>query len=176
MQSIAKGGDSIEKVKLERLFVKREVMNRQHQFLTNESIPSPLSYEEIFNAKREGAQNVVVHVYLDEDEPKTVEGALTQAISELGFPASSGQVRNKHSTHIITGEYVSDKQYLNVEGFEKYKFVLKLKAMKADTKVESGHLNFEVVETGRNFSQANDRAIPKFQEYVKANIEKLNLR
>lgn len=176
MKSIAKSGSSIEKVKLERLFVKREVLNRQHQFLTNQSIPSSISYEDIFSAKRDAADSVVIHVYLDEDEPKTVEGALAQSVSELGFQASSGQTKNKNATHIITGEYVSDKQYLNVQGFEKYKFVLKLKAMKADTKVESGHLNFETIETGRNYSQANDKALPKIQEFVKANIEKLNLR
>ncbi len=176
MKAIAKEGESIEKVKLERLFVKREMLNKQYQFLTNQSIESPLSYEEIFAAKRNAGNDVVIHVYLDEDEPKTVEAALVRTISDMGFQATSGETRNKNSTHIITGEYVSDKQYLNVEGFEKYKFVLKIKAMKAATKVESGHLDFEVVETGRNYSQANDKAIPKFQEFIKTNIEKLNLR
>jgi hypothetical protein len=176
MKAIAKDGESIEKVKLGKLFVKREVLNKQYQFLTGKSIDSPISYEEIFAAKRDASNNVVIHVYLDEDEPKTVEAALVRTISDMGFQATSGQTRNKNSTHIITGEYVSDKQYLNVEGFEKYKFVLKIKAMKADTKVESGHLDFEVVETGRNYSQANDKAIPKFQEYIKNNIENLNLR
>ena len=176
MKAISNAGESIEKVKLERLFVKREVLNRQHQFLTGKSIDSPFSYEDIFAAKQSATNDVVIHVYLDEDEPKTVEAALVRTISDMGFQATSGQTRNKNSTHIITGEYVSDKQYLNVDGFEKYKFVLKIKAMKAATKVESGHLDFEVVETGRNYSQANDKAIPKFQEFIKTNIEKLNLR
>lgn len=176
MKAIAKDGESIEKVKLGKLFVKREVLNKQYNFLTGQSIESPISYEEIFAAKRDASNNVVIHVYLDEDEPKTVEAALVRTITEMGFQATSGQTRNKNSTHIITGEYVSDKQYLNVDGFEKYKFVLKIKAMKADTKVESGHLDFEVIETGRNFSQANDKAIPKFQEYIRSNIENLNLR
>ena len=176
MKVIAKDGESIEKVKLEKLYIKREVLNKQYQFLTNKSIECPLSYEEIFSAKRSASTNVVIHVYLDEDEPKTVEGALARSLSDLGFQATSGQTRNKNSTHVITGEFVADKQYMNVEGFEKYKFVLKVKAMKADTKVESGHLNFEVTETGRNYSQAADKAIPKFQEYIKNNIESLNLR
>jgi hypothetical protein len=176
MKAISNAGDSIEKVKLERLFVKREVLNRQHQFLTGKSIDSPFTYEDIFAAKQSATNDVVIHVYLDEDEPKTVEAALVRTISDMGFQATSGQTRNKNSTHVITGEYVSDKQYLNVDGFEKYKFVLKIKAMKAGTKVESGHLDYEVIETGRNYSQANDKAIPKFQEFIKTNIEKLNLR
>ena len=176
MKAIFKVGDDVDKVKLGRLFVKREVLNKQYHFLKNQYIDSPISAEEIFAAKNNGAQNLVVHVYLDEDEPKSLEGALTKAISDLGFKSSSGRVRNKNSTHVITGEFVADKQYLKVDGFEKYKFVLKLKAMKADTKVETGHLNYEVIETGRNFSDANDKAVSKFQEYVKNNIENLNLR
>ncbi len=176
MKAIIKEGEGLEKVKLEKLYVKREVLNRQYQFLTNKSIESPISYEEIFAAKKSATSNVVIHVYLDEDEPKTVESALARSLSEAGFQATSGQTRNKNSTHVITGEFVADKQYLNVDGFEKYKFVLKIKAMKADTKVESGHLNHEVVETGRNYSQAADKAIPKFQDYIKENIESLNLR
>ena len=176
MKAIAKDGESIEKIKLEKLFVRREVLNKQYQFLTNQSLASPVSYEEVFAAKKSASNDVIIHVYLDEDEPKTIEAALIRVISDMGFQATSGQTRNKAATHIITGEYVSDKQYLKVEGFEKYKFVLKVKAMKALSKVESGHLDFESIETARDFSQANDKALPKFQEYIKSNIEKLNLK
>jgi hypothetical protein len=176
MKAIAKDSDNIEKIKLQRLFVRREVLNKQHQFLTNQTIESPVSYDEIYSANRTASNDVVIHVYLDEDEPKTIEATLVRSLSDLGFRATSGQTRHKNSTHIVTGEYVADKQYLKVDGFEKYKFVLKMKAMKSGTKVESGHLDFEVIETARDFSQANDKAIAKVQEFIKNNIEKLNLK
>lgn len=176
MKAIAKDSDNIQKIKLQRLFVRREVLNKQHHFLTNQSIESPVSYDEIYSANRTASNDAVIHVYLDEDEPKTIEAALVRSLSDLGFLATSGQTRNKKSTYIVTGEYVADKQYLKVDGFEKYKFVLKIKAMKSGTKVESGHLDFEVIETARDFSQANDKAIAKFQEFIKNNVEKLNLK
>ncbi len=176
MKAIASSGEDIEKVKLERLYVKRETLNRQVQFLVGRSIASPLSYEEVFSAKRNAGNNVVIHIYLDEDEPKRVEGVLAKVISDAGFKTTSGRTRNPNSTHVITGEFAFDKEYMKVDGFEKYRYVLNIKAMKAKLNVESGRLHFEISETGRNFSQATDHAIPKIQEYLEKNIEKLNLR
>lgn len=176
MLAISKDGENIEKVKLEKLFVQREVLNKQYHFLTRQNISAPFTYEQVFLAKKNASNEVVIHIFLDEDEPKTVEAVLLKSISDLGFKTTSGQVRNTHSTHILTGEYVAEKQALNVDGFEKFKFVLKVRAMKAGSKVESGHLKFEVIETGRNFAQASEKAIGKVQEYLKKNIEKLHLR
>lgn len=176
MLAISKEGESIEKVKLEKLFVQREVLNKQYHFLTRQDIPAVFTYEQVFLAKKNATNEVVIHIYLEENEPKTVEAVLLRSVSDLGFKTSSGQLKNKNATHVVTGEYVAEQQFLKVEGFEKYKFVLKLRAMKAESKVESGHLNFEVIETGRDFAQASEKAIGKVQDYVKKNIEKLHLK
>ncbi len=175
MKVIFRDGDGVEKIKLGKLFVKREILNKQYHFLTNQSLESPVSYEEVFSAKKSASSEVVVHVYLDEAEPKTVESALVAEITAMGFRATSGQIRNKNSTHIITGEFVPEKQYMQVEGFEKYRFILKVKAMKAGTKIESGHFNFEDIETGRNLDQATEKALPKIKEFIKQNIGDLSL-
>lgn len=175
MTVIFKDGNEVEKIKLGKIFVKREVLNKQYHFLTDNSIQSPVSFEEIFSAKKNASNDVVIHVYLDEAEPKTVEAALAAEVTAMGFLTTTGQVRNKNSTHIITGEFVPEKQYMQVEGFEKYKFILKVRAMKAGTKIETGHFNFEDIETGRNLDQATEKALPKIKDFIKQHIGDLSL-
>ncbi len=176
MLAISKDGEDIEKVKLEKLYSKREILNRQYDFLTGKSILPPLAYESIFTQKKSAAKGVVIHISLDEDRPKIIETFLAQTISEMGYRTTTGQLRNKDSTHIITGQYLPEKQYINIEGFEKFKFVLKIKAMRTGTNIESGHLITEVTESGRNINQASEKALPKIKDFLKNNIENLNLR
>lgn len=161
-------------MKVEPLYKKREMLNARVAFLTGAGVPPVVSYEDVFKGKKAAADSMIVHVYLDEDEPKAVESVLSKVLSDRGYKITSGRVRNKSSTHIVTGEYVADKQYLKVDGFEKYKFILKVKASNAQ-KVESGNLTTEVITTGRNLAQCMEKALPEIQEYLKKNIEKLNI-
>lgn len=161
-------------MKVEPLYKKREVLNSRVAFLTGMGVPPVVSYEDVFKGKKAAAATMIVHVYLDEDEPKAIETVLAKVLSDRGFKTTSGRVRNKASTHIVTGEYVAEKQYLKVEGFEKYKFLLKIKAANAQ-KVESGALSTSVITTGRNLAQAMEKALPEIKEYIVANIDKLNI-
>ena len=128
-------------VKLERHFLKREVLLKKYEFLAGGTIKSPVSFAEIFAKKKATVNNMIVHVYVDEDDPKPMEAAVVKSLSDSGYRITTGRKRNKHSTHVVTGELVSDKQFMKVEGFEKYKISLKLSAW-SKGKVETGHLNF----------------------------------
>lgn len=161
-------------MKVEPLYKKREMLNARVAFLTGMGIDPVVSYEDVFKGKKAAVNSMIVHVYLDEDEPKAIEGALAKVLSDRGYKTTSGRVRNKNSTHIVTGELVADKQYLKVEGFEKYKFLLKIKAKNAQ-RVESGALSTSVVTTGRNFAQCMEKALPQIKDYLKSNIDKLNI-
>ncbi len=174
MKVLMADSSNSSKMKVEPLYIKREELNKRVEFLTGMEVPSVVSYEDVFKGKKEASANMVVHIYLDEQEPKDIEAALSKALSRKGYKTSSGRVRNKKSTHIVTGEYVAEKQYLKVEGFEKYKFLLKIKASTAK-RVESGAMSFSVIEMGRNYSQAMAKALPKVKEYIKTNIDKLNI-
>ncbi len=161
-------------MKVEPLYKKREELNSRVAFLTGMGIDPVVSYEDVFKGKKAATGSMIVHVYLDEDEPKAIEAVLAKALSDRGYKTTSGRVRNKNSTHIVTGEYVAEKQYMKVEGFEKYKFLLKVKAATME-KVESGAMTTSVITTGRNFSQAMEKALPEFKEFINANINKLNI-
>ena len=158
---------------LEEIYIKREVLNKRYHFLTGKNIASPVSYEEIYSNKKELIGDVVVHIYLDEVEPKLLEGKLLESLSKMGYQTTSGRKRNKDSTHILTGIVTAEKQYMKIEGFVKYKFIVKLKSANI-RRVESGNLLLEDIQTGRNKQQAYEKALPALMEQLSKNISKLN--
>lgn len=161
-------------MKVEPLYIKREELNSRYAFLTGQAFPPVISYEDVFKGKRAATNSMVVHVYLEEKKPKSVEAMLSKALSDRGYKITSGKKRNKNSTHMVTGEFESEKQFLNVDGFEKWKFLLTIKAA-SSAKVESGNLTHSVVTTGRSYEQSLERALPEVEEFIKSNIEKLNI-
>lgn len=161
-------------VQLEMLFFKRENIEKQYLFLGGSIIEAPFKYSEIFKSKKEATKNIIVHVYLDEDEPKAIEQILAKEISNLGFKVTRGRTRNPESTHIVTGEVLADKQYMNVDGFEKYSWHIKVSAMTAK-KIGTGEMDITITESGRNFTQSYDKAMPKIKTELKEKIIDLKI-
>lgn len=159
--------------KLEDLYIQRQILNKRYAFLTGKEVPAPVTFEEVFQNKKDKVGNAVIHVFLEEDAPKELEGALAQDLTEMGFKVTSGKVRNKQSTHVVTGSVVAQKQYLNVEGWEKYKFVVTVKASNSQ-QVETGTFTFDHEDQGRNFTQVLAKVLPLLKTKMKENISKLN--
>ncbi len=174
MQVYIEDSSASSAVKLEKEFIKRESLAKSYEFLTGRALPSKITFDQVFNTKKEIVGSTVVHVYLDEDEPKSIEALTAKLLSEAGYKTTSGRVRNKHSTHIVTGEVTSDKQYMKIDGFEKYAITVKI-AAKNRGKIETGHLTFTTTETGRNYSQAYNKALVNIKEYLKENLTMLNI-
>ena len=161
-------------MKIEPLYIKREELNSRYSFLTGQAFPPVISYEDVFKGKRAASGSMIVHIFLEEEEPKMIEKILSQTLVDRGYKTTSGKKRNKNSTHIVSGEFSSEKQFLKVEGFEKWKFLFSIKA-KTVSKVESGGLNHFVTTTGRSFQQAKEKALPQIKTYIEENIGKLNI-
>lgn len=159
--------------KLKQLYMQREVMNKRYEFLSGRSISESITYDQVFKSNKK-LSDLVVHVYLEEEAPKEVESDLVKLLSDAGMKITTGKELNKGATHIVTGSLQADKQYMKVDGFEKYKFVLKLEAMNRD-RIGSGSLNFDITETGRDYDQTHDRAIGKIRDFLNNNIDKLNI-
>jgi hypothetical protein len=174
MQVYAEDSSASSAVKLEKTYIKRESLSQSFEFLTGRPIPSPISFDQVFNNKKEIVGNTIVHVYLDEDEPKSIEAMTVKLLSEAGYKTTSGRVRNKHSTHIVTGTVTADKQYMKVAGFEKYDITVKI-AAKNKARIETGHLTYTTSETGRNFSQAYNKGLVSIKKYLKTNLTMLNI-
>lgn len=169
-------GSGTAKIKqAEKIFEQRQILNQRHQFLTGRSIATDISFTEIITTSSKGQAGLITHVYLDEDEPKEMEQHLAELLSKDGLKITRGQTLNKSANFIITGELIAEKQYLKVEGFEKYAFHLKLSAKDALKKISSGELKLSAVETGRNFSQVQEKALFNIKEQLNERLHELNI-
>ena len=172
LTALASENDSTLHNKIESLFYQRESLNKSYSFLTGQSIQSPVDFASMFKNKRQAQQGIIIHVFIDELEPKLIENVLVTESTSMGYKVTTGQIRKKESTHILTGSLIEEKQYMNVDGFEKYLFSLKLSSA-TSARTQLAGLNFEATETGRNFQQATDKALPKIIQHIKENITTL---
>lgn len=162
------------KAKLKKMFGKRQGLNQTYRLLSGVEIPSPINASDILKASQAALKTIIAHVYLDEDEPKSIEAQIISLLSAQGYKVTSGRVRNPKATHIVTGEVISEKQYMNVAGFEKYKFIVKVSAQTAE-KVISGHFNLEGTASGRNLQQSYEKVLTELTPKLSAKVEDLNI-
>ena len=175
IKGLMSAGGTLAGKQVEKLFEERQVLNQRHQFLTGRSIATDVSFTEIISSNKKAVENFITHLYLDEDEPKIIEQYLAQELTKSGHKITRGQVLNKSANFIITGELISEKQYLNVSGFEKYAFHLKLSAKDSAKKISTGELKVTATETGRNYSQAQEKALSQIKEEINQRIFELNI-
>jgi len=159
--------------KLQDLFVKREVLNKRLEFLTGHGITSPVTFKQVYAARSKRVGNIIVHVYIAEREPKLLEPQIAQLLVSKGYKVTTGRVRNKLSTHILSGSMLPQKQYMKIDGFEKFKFQVELTSSNAK-QVQVGHVVFSEIETGRSYQQAYEKAVPVLMENLKNSMDKLN--
>lgn len=170
--ALSSENDSTLQNKIESLYFQRESLNKSYSFLTGQGIQSPIDFASMFKNKRQAQQGIIIHIFIDELEPKLIENVLVTELTNMGYKVTTGQIRKKESTHILTGSLIEEKQYMNVDGFEKYLFSLKLSSA-TSARTQLAGLNFEATETGRNFQQATDKALPKIIQHIKENITTL---
>lgn len=159
--------------KLQNLYKKREALALRYEFLTNQKLPPPVALGEIFAKKKSATSGVILFVNLKEENVKKVEPLLIQQLTDNGYKVV---IDDKHEkmTHKVTGEFTFEKMFINVPGWEKYRFLLHLYGAKADG-VKSGAITFETIEQGRNFDHARDLALPKIKAFIAEKLPELNI-
>ncbi|HLE09940.1 MAG: hypothetical protein A2504_02985 [Bdellovibrionales bacterium RIFOXYD12_FULL_39_22] len=150
----------------------REQLNYRLQFLSGSGIPAPVSYDEIFKKKKASTAGVILAIKIEAPEPNEIEALVTTLLSEMGYKVVKSE--GETATHTVSGKFTSEKQFLNVEGFEKHKFVLHIIA--ANKKGEkSGSIDYSLVRTGRDYVQALENSLPLFRDYLNENLAGLNI-
>jgi hypothetical protein len=104
-----------------------------------------------------------------------VQGFLGDKLSAAGYPVTKGKLWNKKSTHLLSGKLRSQKEFLQVKGFEKHRFVLTLDAQNR-RRVKTGSMNIEAIETGRSFDQAYAKALVRLKEGIEDQLFKISFQ
>ncbi len=156
----------------EKQFRTREQLNYRLQFLAGSGVASPVSYDELFKKKKASTVGVGLAVKIEGSEAKDIEALIATLLSEMGYKIIKGE--SEKVTHTIAGTFTFEKQFLNVSGFEKYKFLLHVTAVNKKGE-QSGSLDFSIVRTGRDYLQALENALPLFRDYLNENLGTLNI-
>lgn len=175
IKDLSENSKGLRQAEVQKLFEQRQILDQRHEFLTGRGISHTHNLAEMTSKRKRDVASLVTHVYLDEDEPKAIEQQLAGILSKNGLKITRGQVLNTSANFIVTGELSSEKQYLNVDGFEKYSFRLKISAKNSSKRISSGEIMLSTEETGRNFAQAYGKAIAVFKEQLEEKVGELNI-
>lgn len=158
---------------LENLYKSWETLSKRYMFLTGIDKSAPISYGQILKRKKDAASNVIIHLYLDEKKPAQITPHLESILTQIGYTIAKGEVMSNEATHLLIGKLKWQQEFLKVKGFEKYKFVFSLDA-KNRRHMQSGKLNFELSETGRNFEQAYQKVVGKIKKNIENELHKIS--
>ena len=148
----------------------REELNEQYLFLSGSSVPEAVTYAQVLksrNSKIAKGLNYYVNV-LDihgVDSSGQISAIVKEALTSTG---NSVSVDAYYSNRHITGSIEAVKQHINVAGFVKYQFVLKLNCAEGEKVINS--ITTAETNEGRSQQQAFDSAMPRLKAYVQEHI------
>ncbi len=152
-----------------------EMLNARHEFLVGSMIKSPLSLAQVMQKKRlKRKENL--HVALEVAEvkkSKELEHLIKQKLVDNDYVVVKN-ASSKDAHYKVFGEMVSEKQYFNVKGFVKIKYILKITATNKLGK-SVGALEYTSMQTGRSSMQAYANAIPGIRRFISENLNELSM-
>ena len=155
---------------LENLYIKRDLLNKKYLVLTGNMIPEEVSYEDIFQSRKNASETSLVY-YL---EP--VEGYASQVsdiLSNILIDNGAKVANNARSANrIATVSITKTDLFLNVNGFIKQMYSLKIETVDSNGEVQS-NLFEEFTKTGRSEAQIKEIVNMNIKDYINTNIEQL---
>ncbi|MDR0823427.1 MAG: LPP20 family lipoprotein [Endomicrobium sp.] len=170
MQTLLDDGDAAYSAQLKKMYLKREELNKKYMFLADKPISEKVKYEAIFKS---GKNKEPLNFYLSFKDASfrgvtPLRNKLSALIIDNGFTTSSDIERANRVLNILV---TYAQEYMNVSGFEKWKFTFRIECKDGSKSI--GIVTEEYTETGREITQAYNKALSQFSTYLDANYEKL---
>lgn len=175
MEDLFNSGKNGIAAKLKKLYKRRLPLEERYYFLLAKKISSPVTYEQIAQKMRDAVKGIMLFVDISgKEEAEEIESMLAEYFTGSGYKVVRKEKDMEQATHLLKGSFVSEKQYLKVEGFEKYKFVFDLSAANKKGH-KTGVFQFTTDVVGRDYSQSKSKAIGQLREYIQENLSELNI-
>ena len=148
--------------KINTLLIKRDEKNSRYIALTGKFVNSVVTMNDVMKSKE------IPNFYkldIDKNETLNIKDFIRNEIVNHLDKIS------KNSTKVITGKVNIDKQYLNVNGFEKYEIDVVLTCKEGDKVL--GSIKITKSEIGRNKQQALDTAKDEIYREIREKIDSL---
>ena len=149
----------------------RNKLHERYRILRTGKFSSPVSLSQINELKKKKRlKNVKVKLRVKEiSKEKDIHKSVSQNLSDNDFILSQ-----KQSDFVIDVMLVSEKQYIKVKGFKKYKFIFSANS-KNNAGEEIGSLKYEIIQTGRSKMQAYENAVPGITKFINDKFNELNI-
>lgn len=153
--------------KIVRLYFEREKLNERYSIVSGNPRPPRMSYREIVEWRQSRPKTEPLALRVGQ-APAWMTEKLKELLTEAGFKIVKGNVSKAISLNVD-----SIKEYLNVEGFEKYTFTLNM------TSFENGEKNKVLTAsetvTGRSQADALLKVKTFFNRYIEQHLADLQL-
>lgn len=160
--------------KILKLYKTRDALHFRYNFLKGDKIEKPVKEDEIYAKKKakKALGTVLYFSFEDAMKGEEIRNVVVGLLSDQDYKIV--RTENASFEYKVKGSLTSEKQHMNVEGFEKYSFLLTLTAYNKEGQ-EIGHLKVEDAETGRNLKQAYENALPYLKKSLNENLSDLNI-
>ncbi len=153
-------------LKLEKLYQERENLNKKYLFLTGDEIEEDISYKQVLKNK-DSKKNSLPSYFIKINEPyDSLESVIKDVLIKNNLSVVE-QINN--SVKIVKADLGMKKDYIKVEGFERYKININIDI--SQNGKSSGFIKLEFLETGRSKEQIYSKAIERIREYIEENFE-----
>jgi hypothetical protein len=153
--------------KIMRLHLEREKLNERYATVAGGKRAAKPSYEEIMRWKDSRPEMLPISLKVGQ-APEWMTEKIKELLSESGFKIVKGE-----SHRVLSMNVDSIKEFLNVDGFEKYTFTLNM------TSTENGEkkkvISTSETVTGRTQADALLKVKPFFNTYIEEHLSDLHL-
>jgi hypothetical protein len=150
-----------------RIFLERDKLNEKLSIVSGVGRLSPVSWEEIINWKKSKPENEPLLLKLGQ-APDWMKEKLAEILTESGFYLVKADVPK-----VVSLQVDSIKEFLNVDGFEKYTFTMSL--MSIENGQNKKNISTAKTVTGRNQADALLKVRTFFNDYLENHISDLDL-
>lgn len=170
MTILAKSPTRLAGEKLLRWHLKRIPIHSNYQVLTGMSVAQPISYKSILQMKELKAKGPALKLIASNETNLFNKNYLEELFISLGHRMS---VPSDEAFVEIVYKTEKKKEYINIDGFERYTYTLTITAKKAEQKL--GVINLISTKTARNEEQAWAQAKQEIETQLKDKILELNI-
>jgi hypothetical protein len=153
-------------VQLEKMYLKREELNKKYLFLTGKSITPKVKYGDVFKKTKSNKKLSFYISFPQKEYAPALNNRLVKAITDNGYVVSSDIER---AGRVLKVSVLPEEQYMNVAGFVKYKVNFKIET-KGGSKT-LGTIAESYTETGRSAEQIYSKTADQFSGYLEENIQ-----
>lgn len=153
--------------KIVRLYLEREKLNERYSIVSGHPRPAKMTYKDIMDWRSTKPKTEALALRIGQ-APEWMSEKLKELLTEAGFKIVKGDAQKAVSLNVD-----SIKEYLNVEGFEKYTFTLNMTSYQGGEKNKV--LTTSETVSGRSQADALLKVKHFFNDYIEQHLADLHL-